>query len=884
MEREYGTLLSLTSTSISEKGLLRSLEDFANSFGWVPSDRLEEPALSSVANGHLIVEHGLETSAVITFLKRPFHYLSSGEKKRLFSLSYNNLIDWHISVDSEYVSFFYNRTEIPTSIEKFELNRGQYDYLRSTAFDKITERKPTTNLPALDSAIIKTISNWKRLLSAELGYIVPNDILSSLFNSIIFTRAAEDQYRFRGNARNGYASSYEPVNTLLSIWLDGEVETISELISSTLNSLLENVPDFVINAEQLSVFNTLDFYTVRSLLNDFYNNKYLSYYEYDFAIISKHALSRIYEGYVSVLRQEENSQGNLFSFNNLPLEERNKSFGTFYTPQYIAKFFSKFIKQQTTPILFKNLTICDPACGSGIFIRTFIESQLESFESFSDEGNIKRIFEHLLGVDVEPNATHATQLSLSLLHLVLNNELPADLNVINSEALSYFSSNTQLNNSFDVVMANPPYVAVEGQSEEMHELVTQYIGEHGKGRVDLYIAFLLIAITLLKPGGFGCFVLPYSFLLAKSSRLIRKLIAEKCYLRCIADLSAVPVFGSVGVYVVLIIFQKKDEISIDIPSATIIRCQEFPGQALQYALDDVEIENNFYNIYKVPQSTFTETEWILLPPIEEKIRKQFRSLPKLGKYLDIRQGIVTGSDSIFIRRANEIPIKEKSIYVPLLKDRNMLPYVTPDSSELYVFYPFVGDNKIEEKQLIEDFPKTWEYLCLNRSTLEGRKSLRSVSDKWWEPIRPRSPKKLLVPKIVGPHLMIVPRYSWDVTGEYAVSRSSYLTPASKWEGAEDDLLKFFIAILNSSVAFWFMSSNSPKYRGGYLMVESKNLSELPVPDLTSIEPNSLVEILELVNKRMNASSKEALILESQIDSAVNALYGLTSRDRRALGF
>lgn len=151
MDREYGTLLSLTSTSISEKGLLRGLEDFANSFGWVPSDRLEEPTLTSVANGHLIVEHGLETSAVITFLKRPFRDLSSGEKKRLFSLSYNNLIDWHISIDSEYVSFFYNRTETPTSIEKFELSRGQYDYLRSTAFDKITERKPSTNLPALDS-------------------------------------------------------------------------------------------------------------------------------------------------------------------------------------------------------------------------------------------------------------------------------------------------------------------------------------------------------------------------------------------------------------------------------------------------------------------------------------------------------------------------------------------------------------------------------------------------------------------------------------------------------------------------------------------------------------------------------------------------------------
>lgn len=433
-------------------------------------------------------------------------------------------------------------------------------------------------------------------------------------------------------------------------------------------------------------------------------------------------------------------------------------------------------------------------------------------------------------------------------------------------------------------MANPPYVAVEGQSAEMHELVTKYIGEHGKGRTDLYIAFLLVAINILKPGGFGCFVLPHSFLLANSSELIRKLMAEKCHLRCVADLSAIPVFGTVGVYVVLIIFQKKDEINLIAPLATIVKCQEFPGQALQYVLDDIEIENGFYNIYKVEQNIFKESKWILLPPVEERIRKQLRSLPKLRDYLDIKQGIATGSDSVFIRQFNEIPSKEKSIYVPLLKDRDMIPYTVPNTSESYVFYPFIGNEKVTEEQLIKNFPKTWDYLCSNRHILETRKSLHSGNNKWWEPIRPRSPKKLLVPKIVGPHLVIVPRYSWDTTGKYAVTRSSYLTPSSKWEGAENDLLKFFVAILNSSVAFWYMSSTSPKYRGGYLMIESKNLSELPIPDLALVEPSALIELLELVDKRLIASSKEALGLEKQIDSAINELYGLSARDRRALGF
>lgn len=882
MNREYGTLLSLTSNSITNNGLGRALEDFAHSFGWVPSDILKDSELDSVANGHLIVEHGLETSAVISFLKRPLRDLSSGEKKRLLSLSYNNLIDWHIHIDSDAVNFIYNRTEIPKAVETFKLERGDYDYLRSTAFDKITEKKPNTNLPALDNALIKTISNWKRLLSTEMGYVVSNKDLSALFNAIIFARATEDQYRFRiENTQAENPSDENNFQTLINFWRTREFQTIGELIIKTINQFIEEIPDFIIDNEGLKEFDNLDFYTVVALLNDFYRNKYISYYDYDFSIISKHALSRIYEGYVSVLRLEETAQGSLFP--EIPSEERDRAFGSVYTPQYIAKFFSRYIKQSVSVAQFRNIKMCDPACGSGIFIRTVLEMQSEPIEGVFDSSLIERVFENAMGVDIDPNAAHATQLSLSLLHLVLTNKLPKTLNIKAQEAIQYFHNNPDLNNTYDAIIANPPYVDVEGRETGMQEIIAEYLGELSKGRVDMYIPFILIAIRLLKPGGFGCFVLPHSFLLAKSAAPIRKMLSQVANIRCIADLSAIPVFGTVGVYVVLIIFQKhSDLLPINAP-ATIIKCQEFPGQALQDALEDRVGENSFYNVYKASQNIFSASEWILLPPAEEKMRQQFESLPKLSEFLNIKQGLVTGLDEIFIRKLDQIPPKERAIYAPLLRDRDMLPYITPASSDTYVFYPFIGNEKITSEQLEEKYPKTWDYLCQHRPRLEARKSLERYKKQWWEPLWPRSPEKMLLSKIVSPHLMIVPRFSWDIKGVYTVSHSAYLYPSSRWEGAEHDLLKFFLAVLNSSTAFWYMSSNSHRYRGGYLMLEPKSLSNLPVPNPENVDPGLLFELLSLVDRRLVASENDALMIEREIDNIVSSMYGMTAKDKRSIG-
>jgi len=73
----------------------RYLNDFAADLGWKPSYQFVLPRAESFASGHLVVEHGLQNSALISFLTRPYRFQDLGysEVRSLVSGSYNSLVD-----------------------------------------------------------------------------------------------------------------------------------------------------------------------------------------------------------------------------------------------------------------------------------------------------------------------------------------------------------------------------------------------------------------------------------------------------------------------------------------------------------------------------------------------------------------------------------------------------------------------------------------------------------------------------------------------------------------------------------------------------------------------------------------------------------------------
>ena len=210
-----------------------------------------------------------------------------------------------------------------------------------------------------------------------------------------------------------------------------------------------------------------------------------------------------------------------------------------------------------TPFNFKRLTTIDPAVGSGIFLRTLLEIQCDPTYEGMDPESINQAFQNVFGLDVDPNASQATRLSLSLLHLILTDKLPEQLNILDGETILHFQNNPEMEATYDAVICNPPFISWDNLGLEIRDRYSTFVGEHGRGRIDSYLAFLLTGLKLLKPGGYGFFILPHSFLISESARGMRDLLREESWIHCLADLFAVRVFGDTGIYVILLIFQKE---------------------------------------------------------------------------------------------------------------------------------------------------------------------------------------------------------------------------------------------------------------------------------------------------------------------------------------
>ena len=109
MANHYDILTQLTSGVLPESERTLRLQELSRDLGWRPSDRLEIPGLGDVASAHLLVEHGLEHSAVLTFLRSQYQYpqLESEPRQQLLVSSYNNLVDWHVAIELSAINFIY---------------------------------------------------------------------------------------------------------------------------------------------------------------------------------------------------------------------------------------------------------------------------------------------------------------------------------------------------------------------------------------------------------------------------------------------------------------------------------------------------------------------------------------------------------------------------------------------------------------------------------------------------------------------------------------------------------------------------------------------------------------------------------------------------------
>ncbi|WP_310441097.1 Eco57I restriction-modification methylase domain-containing protein [Sulfurimonas sp.] len=319
--------------------------------------------------------------------------------------------------------------------------------------------------------------------------------------------------------------------------------------------------------------------------------------DYDFVSeISVNILGHIFEQSLTDL-EELNASINDTDFDKK--KSKRKKDGVFYTPEYITRYIVQNtlgklcedkkvelkIAQEIAVANPKKLTkaeltckenllsyrewltelkILDPACGSGAFLNQALEflicehtltrDMLLPFGDLTIGYEIETsILEHnLYGVDINEDAVEIARLSLWLRTAhrgrTLTN-LSEKIVCANSLLAMPFEEN-----SFDVVIGNPPYVNARNMIKSQRELISKKY-ELLQGAYDLYLPFLLQGYDLLKKNGLYGWIIPNKLLISDYSKLSFEYLKLNS-LHTIINISKLPIFENVGVYPIITLGEK----------------------------------------------------------------------------------------------------------------------------------------------------------------------------------------------------------------------------------------------------------------------------------------------------------------------------------------
>ena len=587
---------------------------------------------------------------------------------------------------------------------------------------------------------------------------------------------------------------------------------------------------------------------------------------------------------------------------------KRKKDGVFYTPKYITKYIventvGKLCEEKKIELDFheeeyfkgrKNrnkttveklvkilddyrewllqLTICDPACGSGAFLNQALDFLIKE-HTYIDELKTKllggglqfpdienTILENnIYGVDLNEESVEIAKLSLWLRtaqprrklndlssNVKCGNSLIDDRKVAGSKAFKWENEFSEIfaKGGFDVVIGNPPYVRHELFTDIKPYLESKY--EVYQGQADLYSYFFEKGIDILKDNGLFSIIVANKWLKVSYAEELRKWLL-KVQVNEIVDFGDLPVFSDASAYPCIVTLTK-EEIKKDI-EVTIIENLEFPS------LKDYITQNKFY----VDQVDLTKDSWRLIDKKQAKLLKKLnKSEFTLHSYTKgvIRRGIVTGLNEAFVideKTKNQL-IKEHpsslEIIKPFLAGRNINKYSIQFENTYVIFtrrgieidsYPAVKSYLEKFRERLEPKPKGWKGNWIGR---------KSGTYRWYE-IQDSIDyyKEFEKDKIIYPNICNQPSFCIDNEGYYT-NQKCFIIPI------KDNSL---LGVMNSSVFNFLFEMNLPKLRGGYYEPSYIHIKKFPIPNMKKeIDKNldGLVSKISMLNKKLNIEIKK----------------------------
>ncbi|MBS0513727.1 MAG: N-6 DNA methylase [Proteobacteria bacterium] len=518
-------------------------------------------------------------------------------------------------------------------------------------------------------------------------------------------------------------------------------------------------------------------------------------------LVLRHAMGRIFqEAHNLVMLSPQMSlldEGDLIS-----LGSTSRSSGAYFTPTPLVR---TLVEQCLTPELLARpqLTLIDPACGSGEFLRESVR-QL-SLHNYRGELRI-------VGFDVSLPAILMARFALA--HETRGWGKRVTVEIEQCDAL-----NTAWPQQVDICLMNPPYASWGSLSVSARALLTESLGSLAQSRPDLAFAFLTKGVESLTARGMMGAVLPASLLDGRSAEPLRARLDALAFKQVVVRLGNQSIFEQATVDASLYVGCRQAEPLASTPPALMVWADHTSGasdralrtlRSLDWTPSDgvIEIDHGDYSIYS--EVCDGAADWAPRPLTSTKLLRRYKPLPRLSSLYTINQGTITGLNDAFVLNDKEykmLPRPERDFFRKAIINASIRDGQIHDGN--WVFYPY-GESiptLDSESKLFDLLPQyVRKYLEPNKSALRRRAGIDDTS--WWHLTRKRTVHERFLPKIVSTYFGNAGSFAWDSTGEYVVVQGYAWTPTSGSTISEKSGLAA-VAILSSATRAIAPNSHMP---------------------------------------------------------------------------
>jgi adenine-specific DNA-methyltransferase len=513
-----------------------------------------------------------------------------------------------------------------------------------------------------------------------------------------------------------------------------------------------------------------------------------------------------------------------------------KAGGATYTPFILADFVAEQIVSHARLEERTSIRILDPAVGDG----ELLLSLLTRLHSRID------VPIYVYGFDTDAAAVCEARRRLFLacpqvdFHLEFGNFLEFVLEQGGALTSSSSLFAPRERESFDLIIANPPYVRTQIMGATRAQDLANAFGL--SGRVDLYHAFLIGMARVLRPDGTAGIIVSNRFMTTKGGSSLRAALRDGFSLRHIWDLGDTKIFDAAVLPAVILadgrnghevassaftsIYATTEPTTIEavnpVAALALVGPVVLPdGRRFRVqhgTLDDAGPKTGVWRI-----ATKSGDAWLATV-----VSNSWGSFRDVGK---IRVGVKTCADKVYIR-------SDWSTLADSDQPELLRPVTThhiagrfrsiPTAEQRLILYPH---EKVQERRRPVDlalYPKARAYLEIHRATLEGRKYVIDGGRKWYELWVPQDPGSWVAPKLVFKDISERPTFWLDLDGTI-VNGDCYWLTCDRSDQA--DLLWLAAAVANSTFAeaFYDHRFNNKLYAGRRRFI-TQYVEQFPLPD------------------------------------------------------